>query len=188
MEYSVIRLDESTLRFFPHPQQPFAIIGRLIPAYDGEKWTTKEELYAQPAEKLYLNNTTDPKTYVNNENEAVFLAIYGGECVGSILVCKRWNGNGFIDDFKVDRAHRRRGAAKLLMDAAVAWSKEKGLNGVSLETQSDNLIACRFYMKYGFVLGGIDTNVYTEPGYKGEVALYFYLRDELFLNRPETRS
>ena len=62
------------------------------------------------------------------------------------------------------------------MDTAAAWSRERGLHGVSLETQDWNLLACRFYLKYGFRLGGIDRFAYdADAPYRGETALYFYL-------------
>jgi ribosomal protein S18 acetylase RimI-like enzyme len=115
-------------------------------------------------------------TYIGNSKEAAFLAMLDGECVGSLRVCKRWQGSAFIDDLAVDRAHRGRGVGTMLMDAAVAWSKEKGLHGVSLETQDNNLLACRFYLKYGFKLGGIDQRLYdAHADYREEMALYFYL-------------
>ena len=45
------------------------------------------------------------------------------------------------------------GNGKSLVDAAVHWEKERSLNGISLEN--------RFYQKYGFRLGGFDTQIYT---------------------------
>jgi streptothricin acetyltransferase len=67
------------------------------------------------------------------------------------------------------------------MDAAVGWARERGLHGVSLETQDNNLVACRFYLKYGFRLGGADCLVYDAfEAVRNEIALYFYyiLKDE----------
>jgi streptothricin acetyltransferase len=63
----------------------------------------------------------------------------------------------------------------MLMDAAVNWGRENGLHGVSLETQDNNLFACRFYIKYGFKLGGADRRVYDAFTNREETALYFYL-------------
>jgi streptothricin acetyltransferase len=163
------------LSLLPRPQEPFAIIGRLVPVYDGEEWTHSEELLDTPSEKLYPDDSFDPKTYIDNPNEAAFLAMVNEKCVGSIRVCKRWNNNAFIDDLAIDNDYRGYGIGTALMDAAVAWGKEQGFNGVSLETQDNNLLACRFYLKYGFRLGGIDKYVYTAKDYRGETALYFYL-------------
>lgn len=62
------------------------------------------------------------------------------------------------------------------MDSAVAWCREKGQGAVSLETQNNNLQACRFYIKYGFELCGINTKKYALSEYKDETALYFYMK------------
>lgn len=175
MIYNIVLFDKTMLHLLPHQQQSFDVIGSLVPIYDGTEWKTTEQLLLQKKEKTYPDDCFDPMEYINNPDQCAFLAIYHNECVGSIRVCKRWNGSAFIDDLAIDRIHRRHGVGSLLMDAAVQWSKEKGLNGVSLETQDSNLLACRFYLKYGFKLGGIDTKVYTHPSYKGETALYFYL-------------
>ena len=180
MNCKIVKYDKDTIQYLPHDEQPFNIIGKLILLYDGNEWITKEELFEDCKEKTYPNDVYDPLVYIDNDDEVAFLAINNGELVGSIRVCKRWNGNAFIDDLKVDRIYRNNGIGKMLIDAAVKWSKEKGLNGLSLETQAENLLACRFYLKYGFEIGGIDTMVYTNPLYKRETALYFYLPDELY--------
>lgn len=175
MNYRIVKFDKTMLNLLPHAQQPFDIIGRFVPMYDGRQWRIGEQLLEQKKEKTYPDDKFDPNEYIENPGQAAFLAMLGDECVGSIRVCKRWNGNAFIDDLAVDRIHRKQGVGKMLMDAAVQWGIENGLSGVSLETQDWNLSACRFYLKYGFKLGGIDTMVYTHPLYKGESALYFYL-------------
>ncbi|WMJ86303.1 GNAT family N-acetyltransferase [Anaerocolumna sp. MB42-C2] len=175
MKYNIVQFDRTMLHLLPHPQQPFDIIGRLVPTYDGTDWRTAEQLLSQKKETTYPDDSFDPIEYIENTEQSAFLAMLNTECVGSIRVCKRWNGNAFIDDLAIDRAHRGHGVGRMLMDAAVQWGKDKGLNGVSLETQDWNLLACRFYLKYGFKLGGIDTKVYTHSLYKGKTALYFYL-------------
>jgi len=62
------------------------------------------------------------------------------------------------------------------MARAVAWAETKQLPGIMLETQNNNVAACRFYERCGFKLGGFDRYLY-----KGitqsteEIALYWYL-------------
>ncbi len=175
MNYRIVPFDKTMLHLLPHPQQPFDIIGRLVPIYDGIKWNTTEYLLDIKREKTYPDDSFDPREYINNPEQVAFLALIGDECIGSIRVCKRWNRNAFIDDLAVDREYRGLGIGCRLMNAAVQWGKDRGLCGVSLETQDWNLLACRFYLKYGFKLGGIDTKVYTNPLYRKETALYFYM-------------
>ena len=175
MPFQIVRFDAFTRHLLPQVQEPFEVIGRLIPTYDGHAWSLREELFDTPRIKTYPNEAFDPAVYIDNPDEAAFLAMCDGKRVGSIRVGVRWNQNAFIDDLLVARAHRGCGAGTQLMDAAVAWGRGRGLQGVSLETQDTNLLACRFYMKYGFRLGGIDRMVYTAEGYREETALYFYL-------------
>jgi streptothricin acetyltransferase len=51
----------------------------------------------------------------------------------------------------------------------------QGLPGVRLETQSNNVAACRFYERQGFVLKGFDADLYRGemPGTR-EIALFWY--------------
>lgn len=100
-------------------------------------------------------------------------------CIVAYLVMSRaWNHCTEVADVAVDRAHRRLGLARLLMDEAVRWSVEQDLPAIRLETQTNNVPACRFYERYGFKLGGFDRHLYdnipdqTRP----ETALFWYLK------------
>ena len=175
MTYNIVRLDETNLHSLPEAAQPFDIIGRLVPAYDGVKWTCTEEIFVRKERKIYPIESFKRSEYIENPKRVVFLAMRRGQCVGCIRAGTRWNGNVLIEDFAVDQNHRRRGVGGMLMDAAVQWGRCSGKNGVFLETQDNNLIACRFYLQYGFQLGGADTKVYMGSPYAQEIALYFYL-------------
>lgn len=62
------------------------------------------------------------------------------------------------------------------MDVAVDWAKENNMPGITLETQNNNVVACKFYEKYGFILGGFDKYLYDGIGNPNEeIALYWYL-------------
>ena len=48
--------------------------------------------------------------------------------------------------------------------------------GIMLETQNNNVAACKFYEKCGFVIGGFDFLVYKGLDIENdEVAIYWYL-------------
>ena len=55
-------------------------------------------------------------------------------------------------------------------------AKEKGFPGLMLETQDNNVAACRLYARCGFELRGFDTHLYKalDPS-SDEIALYWYL-------------
>jgi len=163
------------LDLLPQPQEAFQVIGRLVATYDGKEWSTSEVLLDTPYMYTYPSEEYDPAEYVDSPTAAAFLAISNGMRIGSIRVSRRWNRNAFINDLMVDAAYRRHGVGRLLMDAAVRWGKENGLHGISLETQDSNLLACRFYLKYGFKLGAVDCHIYDAFQNRDESALFFYL-------------
>jgi streptothricin acetyltransferase len=175
--YTIVPLNATNAFHLPLRQEPIDVIGHLIPSFDGRRWIPQEELLDTPALATYPTESFDPMDYVDQPKQAGFLAMLGDECVGTIRVSDRWQKNAFIDDLAINRAHRGKGIGTRLMDAAVAWGRDHGYWGMSLETQSWNLLAIRFYFKYGYRIGGIDTCVYKalpEP-YAKATALYMYM-------------
>jgi deoxyadenosine/deoxycytidine kinase len=57
-----------------------------------------------------------------------------------------------------------------------AWAKHKNLHGLMLETQDNNLIACKFYHNCGFKIGSVDTMLYANFENNFEKAVFWYLR------------
>jgi streptothricin acetyltransferase len=99
-----------------------------------------------------------------------------GRVRGYILVSKSWNNYALVDDFAVDRTVRGSGVGRRLMDRAVLWTEERDLPGMRLETQTNNVPACRFYRRYGFELGGYDEHLYGAlADVRAETALFWYL-------------
>lgn len=76
------------------------------------------------------------------------------------------------------KSNRGKGVGTALMQRAVEWAKDKGLYGLALETQDDNLLACRFYSKYGFVIGSINTMLYKnfEKPWSDATGVFWYLK------------
>ena len=59
-----------------------------------------------------------------------------------------------------------------LFRAAEAWSRDRGCRQLKIETQNINVPACRFYLRQGCVLGGINRFAYRE--FPEEVQLLWY--------------
>ncbi|HCX1646209.1 TPA: GNAT family N-acetyltransferase [Staphylococcus aureus] len=59
-----------------------------------------------------------------------------------------------------------------LINISIEWAKHKNLHGLMLETQDNNLIACKFYHNCGFKIGSVDTMLYANF----EKAVFWYLR------------
>jgi streptothricin acetyltransferase len=114
--------------------------------------------------------------YLNRPDAGFFVAEVDSSPIGYVVVTQGWNNYAIIEDITVDAPHRGSGVARLMMDAAVEWARGAALAGVRLETQSVNVAACRFYERYGFLLGGHDRYLYRglHPDSR-EIALFWYL-------------
>ena len=158
--------------------QPFDIIGKMDITFCDGKWDFKEILFDTVIEKQYPNyDGAVPSDYIFDEDREAFLAYENGECVGQVLVAAAWNGYAHIEDISVARMYRGRGIGTALLKKTFEWAKKKGLSGISIESQDNNLLATRFYIKNGMHIGSVDTKLYHNLGkpYNSEFAVYWYL-------------
>jgi len=110
----------------------------------------------------------------------VYLAWLGDQVVGRLILSEGWNRFAWVEDLVVDRASRRLGIARALLDRALQWASARHLPGLRLETQHNNVGACQLYQSYGFRLEGFDRNLYRGiDGAKAEIALYWYYLTEV---------
>ena len=137
--------------------ESFPIIGKILPGFSNGIWSYEEELYETPSEIRFPDDKLDWSTYIDSNEKIVLLAFHEDACIGQIRLVKDWNRFAYIENIAVKKDFRKSGVGHLLLEAAETWAKEQSLIGLSLEAQNDNLIACRFYVKEGFVLGGVDT-------------------------------
>ena len=97
----------------------------------------------------------DPERYISyiaRDDRALFVARKETKFIGYAAVSKSWTNFAQIDDIAVDVSARRSGAGRLLLNAAIDWAYDRALPGVRMETQSNNVAACRFYERNGFML------------------------------------
>lgn len=108
-----------------------------------------------------------------------YVAHWQGELAGLIELSVAWNGYARVDNLVVDTPFRRRGIARALLEQAFHWCRERGAPGVMLETQNNNVAACRLYARNGFQLGGFDREFYRglDP-HTREIALFWYWRPD----------
>ncbi|KRB93200.1 GNAT family N-acetyltransferase [Duganella sp. Root198D2] len=119
------------------------------------------------------------KSYESDDSPAEGVESYGalvdGTLAGKIELAAAWNGLGSIEQIVVAREFRQHGIATELITFAKAWALEKQLKGLRLETQTNNVAACKLYFRNGFEVGGFDKLTYrTQPEVSGETALYLY--------------
>ena len=175
MELTIREIDKNNIHHANQCDSSFIVDSKLVlQAEDGKISYT---VIAVPSYvKHYAREETDYSAYVSNMDKAVFFAYMGNELAGHIRVMKYWNGYAYIDDIVVDAKHRRQGVGRALIERGIAWAKAKGFPGMMLETQNNNVAACRFYASCGFELRGFDTHLYkgSNPA-TDEIALYWYL-------------
>lgn len=151
----------------------FTVTEEAVQPFDGQS------LHVVPVSAYDKAYPRDDELFVKTSTTERMIATISvrEDLVGYVAVSRAWNGCALIDDIQLSRQHRGLGLGRRLMDEAVRWANECDLPIVRLETQSNNVPACRFYEKYGFKLGGYDRYLY--DGLAGhapsEVALFWYL-------------
>ncbi len=136
------------------------------------------DLTLKPLEKK-LEKDYQGRLFEDHVNEPrVFAAILNDKPVGWIeLGYDKWNNRMRVWELLVEEEFRRRGIGTLMMKHAVNIAKEKGARMLVLETQSNNVTAISFYLKFGFELVGFDLAAYSnEDVEKKEVRLELGLK------------
>lgn len=151
---------------------PFPLIGRMIPQYDGARWTYTTAAFSEnecgemvfPEEEYDLS--ADGFFYIG--------AFDGGSCIGLSVWQREWFRYLYLYDLKVNSAYRGQGIGRRLIDAGMKIARDNGMIGVYTIGQDNNLAACRFYVKCGFAIGGLNTRVYDGTKQEGKRDIYFY--------------
>jgi GNAT superfamily N-acetyltransferase len=88
------------------------------------------------------------------DGREVFVAHAGEDVIGLVTVCERPHFTGEVDayvgELVVHANHERRGVGTLLMEAAEAWARRRGLRHITLETGAANGTARAFYSRCGY--------------------------------------
>lgn len=174
----IVPLSEVLLGDMGRANEPFWVFGRIVPQLRGGVWSYTEEIFPEPYEKTYPADENDWRAYISGEDKAAFLAYMDGKCAGQIVLRRDWNRYAFIEDIAVAASARRQGVGTALMERAKEWAAQGGMQGLALETQDNNLAACRFYAKCGFAVGAVNTMLYRnfERPYCDETAVFWYMR------------
>lgn len=123
-----------------------------------------------PEDRLPLSDS------MNDPDKLLVIARTEQAIIGLAAASTNWNGLALLEELSVDIDYRRHGLGKSLLDRVKEWAQARGLAGMTLETQHNNVQACKFYERYGFEIGGFDRYVYkTFESAKDEIALYWYL-------------
>ncbi|MFZ1323072.1 MAG: GNAT family N-acetyltransferase [Ignavibacteria bacterium] len=133
------------------------------------------EIAVNPYSKRYDNIKIDSTELITGSDTVIYFGFYKDELAGQVFLKRYWNNFAWLE-ISIKQKFRRKGVGKELIRASVNWSKEKKLHGIMIETQNNNVAACKFYESCGFTLGGFDLNLYKGiEKHKNEVALFWYL-------------
>lgn len=154
------------------PNEPFPLFGRMIPSYDGKNWDYSVEKWAQTTEMRFPDEEYDYDAMVKH---SVFLGAYdGGVCVGLAILQQAFFKYMYLCDLKVNAPYRRAGVGAALMAKAREVAAQAGYGGIYTIAQDNNLGACLFYLRSGFRIGGLDTEVYKGTKQEGKTDILFY--------------
>lgn len=157
------------------PNEPFQLIGRMIPTYVDEQWGHHVR-YFDEADITSMCFPDENYNFDEMTGSSVFIGAYDkDQCVGLAILQKAWFKYMYLYDLKVSASYRKMGVATALMQKAKEVSQAHGYSGVYTIGQDNNLSACLFYLKTGFYIGGLDTNVYKGTAQEGKKDILFYL-------------
>ena len=175
MGITIREIDAQTLQYANQSDNSFIVKSQLLINAENGK-ISYNVIDVPPYMKHFQPDEIDYTTYISNPEKDVYFAFIENELAGQIRVLDWWNAYAYIGSIVVDRKYRRQGVGQALIERVVEWAKAKGSPGLMLETQNNNVPACRLYEKCGFILGGFDAYLY-----KGlnratdDAALYWYL-------------
>ena len=153
--------------------EPFEIIGKLIPLFNGDSWSYEIKLNNQVSSMCYPNETY---SYDDTKGKYIFLGAYAnGVCIGLVILKHSMSKYIYLYDIKVNKEYRRNGIGKQLIEKAKEVAKENDYIGIYSKVANDNVIACNFYLKNNFKIGGIDNKIYSEMDNQGKIEIEFYL-------------
>ncbi len=114
--------------------------------------------------------------YFEQDKYHVLYAYLKDKIIGQIILYKSWNNYCYIDDIRVDEAHKGMGIGRALIEVSCDWAMEKNLKAIALETQDVNASACRFYLREGFHIGAVDTHKYLllDGDVNKEISIQFF--------------
>lgn len=172
-EIIISPLKEELIEDINKTNDSFKVFGKVVPSFQLGKWAFEEILFDEVKDIRFPDDQLDWIEYIDSEDKALFLAYKNNDCIGQIRIVQDWNRFCYIENIATKEDFRGQGIGSLLLTKAEDWAKERNLLGISLEAQDDNLGACRFYVKQGFVLGGVDT---LKQSYNPQIdaTLYWY--------------
>lgn len=136
-------------------------------------------LIEEPVDPPYMKNYDDedeerPVRWLrrwDTANWGMISAFDGAQRIGGAVLAARTPKVNMLEgrddlavlwDLRVHPDYRGQGVGHQLFNAAVAWAGERGYAEMKIETQNNNVPACRFYARQGCILSSIVSRAYVE--------------------------
>ncbi|MGM0789796.1 MAG: streptothricin N-acetyltransferase SatA [Bacillota bacterium] len=171
----IIEMTQFNMEDFNKPNECFVVSGRIIPTFENNVWKYTEEIFSEPYFKIYEDDEIDI-SYIEEQGKIVYFYYDENDCIGRIKIRSNWNGFALIEDIAVATNYRKKGVGTALLNKAIEWAKENNFSGLVLETQDINVSACHFYAKNHFVIGAVDTMLYSNFPTANEIAIFWYYK------------
>lgn len=156
---------------------PFSMPGRMIPRLEEGVWSYQIEEFSQPETMVFPEENYDIET-LTQEGAVALGAYVDGICAGLVILKPGFFKYMHIYDLKVSSSYRGKGVGRALIQEALKQARQQGYTGLYLQAQDNNLNACLFYLRTGFVIGGFDNRVYTGTSQEGKADILFYSRTD----------
>lgn len=139
-------MEESSIRIVAADRKT---LDDLVPLFDGYR-----VFYEQPSDperaRTFLRERFDKGDSTvllayDGETPAGFVQLY--PTFSSVSTARVW----ILNDLFVAPTSRRRGVARMLLEAAAEWARERSALGLQLETAVDNAAAKALYESLGWI-------------------------------------
>jgi ribosomal protein S18 acetylase RimI-like enzyme len=171
-EIIIKAIDQSNEQALRLPNEAFHSSGKLVVTRTANGWQHEEFIFESPERQLFPDENYQLEQ-INRSGFAIG-AFEEDACIGIAILEKQWNHYLYLSDLKVVQAHRRKGVSSMLLDKAIEIAKTEQLKGLSTIAQDNNLTANRFYLKYGFEIGGLNTKDYQFTNQRDKCDIYYY--------------
>lgn len=153
--------------------ESFDLVGKFLPSYVNRKWSHDISYFEESSEMCFPDENYDFEQL--SKNSVILGAYVGHKCVGIAILQNYWFKYMYLYDLKVNKSYRNSHVGSMLMEKAKEVAKLSNYNGIYTRAQDNNLGACMFYLKNGFAIGGVDTNVYKGTSQEDKIDILFYL-------------
>jgi ribosomal protein S18 acetylase RimI-like enzyme len=176
MKLEIVEKKPAYLQEYGRIPMSFTIVSQLVPTPLGTSGLggieLVEEALESPYEKDYdADGGPERWRRWDLENWGIFAAVADEKRVGGAVVAYRTEEINLLKgrddlaalwDLRIDPAWQRRGIGRALFRYVEHWARARDCALLEIETQNNNVAACRFYAAQGCQLGKIDRFAYED--------------------------